>query len=140
MNLLVDTSVWSLALRRDPPPLPELGALRRALAGSDLVVTTGIIVQELLQGLVSEGSRSQIRDRMSRMGHVTAGIDDHADAADAFIECRRHGVQLGTVDALLATLCIRRGLTLLTTDRDFLHAAPLLGLRLWAPNRPHPGE
>jgi predicted nucleic acid-binding protein len=133
MNLLVDTSVWSLALRRDPPLLPELGELRRALAGSDLVVTTGIIVQELLQGIVSERSRSQIRERMSRMGHVAGGIDDHTDAADAFIECRRRGVQLGTVDALLATLCIRRGLTLLTTDRDFLHAAPHLGLRVWRP-------
>jgi predicted nucleic acid-binding protein len=134
MTLLVDTSVWSLSLRREPPLSPELTELRRALAGSDLVVTTGIVVQELLQGLVSETSRTQIRDRMSRMAHVTADIDDHADAADAFVACRRRGVQLGTVDALLATLCIRRRLTLLTTDRDFAHAAPILGLRLWQPS------
>lgn len=134
MSLLVDTSVWSLSLRRNPPPLPELQELRRALAGGDLVVTTGIIVQELLQGLVSEAARTQVRDRMSRMGRVTAELEDHVRAATAHVECRRRGVQLGTVDALLATLCIRRGLTLLTTDRDFVHAAPILGLRLWRPS------
>lgn len=133
MSLLVDTSVWSLSLRRDPPPLPELQELRRALGGSDLVVTTGIVIQELLQGLVSDASRALTRDRMSRMVQVVATADDHADAAEAYVECRRRGVQIGTVDAILATLCIRHGLMLLTTDRDFVHAAPVLGLRLWRP-------
>lgn len=131
MSLLVDTSVWSLSLRREPPDHPELLELRRALAGGDLVVTTGIIIQELLQGLVSDASRTRIRDRMSRISQVAADLDDHLDAAEAFVKCRRRGVQLGSVDALLASLCIRRGLTLLTTDRDFLHAAPHLGLRVW---------
>jgi predicted nucleic acid-binding protein len=134
MTLLVDTSVWSLSLRRDAPSLPELDELRRALAGNDLVVTTGVIIQELLQGLASDEARSSTRDRMSRMAHVTADLDDHTRAAQAFIDCRRRGVQLGTVDALLAALSIRRELTLLTTDRDFLRAAPVLGLRVWQPS------
>jgi predicted nucleic acid-binding protein len=130
MSLLVDTSVWSLSLRRDAPDVPELHELRRALGGSDLVATTGIVVQELMQGLVSEAARTQIRDRLSRLSHITTTLD----AAEAFIECRRRGVQLATVDALLAALCVRRGLTLLTTDRDFVHAAPILGLRVWRPD------
>ena len=134
MTLLVDTSVWSLSLRREAPTLPELDELRAALAGNDLVVTTGVVIQELLQGLVSDAARSLTRDRMSRMAQVTATLDDHTHAAQAFIECRRHGVQLGTVDALLAALCIRRNLTLLTTDRDFIHAAPVIGLRVWQPS------
>jgi predicted nucleic acid-binding protein len=133
MSLLVDTSVWSLSLRRDAPDVPELGELRRALAGSDLVVTTGIIVQELLQGLVNDASRTIVRDRMSRISQVAVDLEDHLDAAEAFVECRRRGIQLGSVDALLTSLCIRRGLTLLTTDRDFHHAAPHLGLRVWRP-------
>ncbi len=134
MTLLVDTSVWSLSLRRDPPSLPELDELRDALGGNDLVVTTGVVIQELLQGIVSDAARTVTRDRMSRMALVTADLDDHAHAAQAFIDCRRQGVQLGTVDALLAALCIRRDLTLLTTDRDFIHAAPVLGLRVWQPS------
>jgi len=133
MTLLVDTSVWSLSLRREAPSLPELDELRRALAGDDLVVTTGVVIQELLQGLISDAARALTRDRMSRMAQVSVDLDDHAAAAHAFIECRRNGVQVGTVDALLAALCIRRGLTLLTTDRDFLHAAPVIGLDVWRP-------
>jgi predicted nucleic acid-binding protein len=133
VSLLVDTSVWSLSLRRDSPEVPELLELRRALAGGDLVVTTGMIIQELLQGLVTEASRSSVRDRMSRISHVAAELDDHLAAAEAFVECRRRGVQLGSVDALLAAICVRRGLSLLTTDRDFHHAAPHLGLRIWLP-------
>ena len=51
MTLLVDTSVWSLAFRRDSDGSPaEVLALRQALEGGDLVVTAGLILQELLQG------------------------------------------------------------------------------------------
>lgn len=133
MTLLVDTSVWSLSLRRDPIDTPELSALRSALGGTDLVATTGIVVQEVVQGIVSESARGRVRDRLSRMTRIDADLDDYLTAAEAFVACRRQGVQLGTVDALLAALCVRRDVTLLTTDRDFQHAAPILGLRLWAP-------
>lgn len=46
--------------------------------------------------------------------------------------CRRHGVQLGTIDALIAQLCIEHDLALLTTDQDFTHAARFVPLRLAA--------
>ena len=49
MTLLVDTSVWSLALRRDPiGAAPQVLALRAALEGEEIVVTTGLVLQELL--------------------------------------------------------------------------------------------
>ena len=51
MTLLVDTSVWSLALRRDTAASePEVQQLQDALLGADVVVTTGLVLQELLQG------------------------------------------------------------------------------------------
>ena len=61
VSLLVDTSVWSLALRRDAPPdVAEVRGLRDALAGGEIVATTGVILQELLQGVVPERARTQI--------------------------------------------------------------------------------
>lgn len=132
MSLLVDTSVWSLALRRDRPPnSAEVDELLRALAGNDTVVVTGLILQELLQGFVSERARSQIIDRFSRMPLAEPHRDDYIAAAEVRNTCRRAGVQLGTVDALIAQVSIRHGHTLLTTDRDFSHAAPHIGLRIW---------
>lgn len=52
MSWLVYTSVWSLALRRDSglQDHPETVALKEALLGTDPVYTTGLILQELLQG------------------------------------------------------------------------------------------
>lgn len=58
--------------------------------------------------------------------------DDHIAAAELRNRCRRVGVQVGTIDAILATLCIRRDLTMLTADRDFEHVARHEPLRLWA--------
>lgn len=132
MTLLVDTSVWSLALRRDRPhDSPYIAELQRALSGGDVVVSTGLIVQELLQGFVPARARAQIIDRFTHVPLVQPDRDDHIAAADLKTVCRKAGVQLGTVDALLAQLAIRHGLTLLTTDRDFEHAAPHIGIRLW---------
>ena len=60
MTFLVDTSVWSLALRRDgDPSQPEVRALEDALLGDDVVVTTGLVLQELLQGFAGPKARDQ---------------------------------------------------------------------------------
>ncbi|MFD4421674.1 PIN domain-containing protein [Agromyces sp. NPDC058484] len=132
MTLLVDTSVWSLAFRRDAPPdSPEVAELRRALAGDDIVVTTGLILQELVQGFVPEQARTQIIERFTHVPLIQPDRDDHIAAAGLRNACRRAGVQLGTIDALLAQLCIRHRHSLLTTDRDFMHAEPHIGIRLW---------
>lgn len=55
------------------------------------------------------------------------------EAAELRNTCRRGGVQVGTIDALLAQLCLRHDLTLLTTDRDFHHIARLVPVPVWSP-------
>lgn len=133
MTLLVDTSVWSLALRRDAPPnIAEVAALREALSGRDLVVSTGLIVQELLQGFIPQHAQAKIAERFSSVGFVQPSREDHVAAAGLRNSCRAAGVQLGTIDALIAQLCIAHDLILLTTDKDFVHAARHSELRLWA--------
>jgi predicted nucleic acid-binding protein len=56
---------------------------------------------------------------------------DHVEAADLRNHCRRRGVKIGTIDALLARLCIRHDLTMLTTDEDFRRMARHSALKLW---------
>ena len=135
MILLVDTSVWSLALRRDSPGTePEVGMLQRALGGAAMVVTTGIILQELLQGFVPGRSHDRILAAFSGIRMIQPRRADYVDAASLRNACRRAGVQLGTIDALIAQVAIRYDLTLLTTDQDFRHAAKACPLRIWAPD------
>lgn len=133
MTLLVDTSVWSLALRRDAPgPEPEVAALKDALAGADVIVTTGIVLQELLQGFGQPKARAQVISSFAALALIQPDREDHIAAADLRNTCRAAGIQLGTIDALIAQLCIRHSLTLLTTDKDFMHAARHSKLKLWA--------
>ena len=130
----MDTSVWSLAFRRDSKPgIPEVAALTDALQGGDIVVTTGLVLQELLQGFAGPKARDQILERFTVLPFVSPDRDDHIAAADIRNRCRRAGVQVGTIDALLAQLCIRYRLTLLTTDGDFRRIAKQVPFALWAP-------
>ena len=132
MTLLVDTSVWSLALRRDAQATePEVHQLKDALFGSEEVVTTGLILQELLQGFSGPKAQAQIVERFAALPLLQPDRDDHINAAALRNTCRRAGVQIGTIDALLAQLCIRYEATLLTTDKDFTHAAKHCPLRIW---------
>jgi predicted nucleic acid-binding protein len=132
VTLFVDTSVWSLAFRRDKPSTaPEVRALRNALEGAETIVSTGLVLQELLQGFSGPRARKDIIERFMALPLLTPQRQDHIEAADLRNRCRRAGVQIATIDALLAQLCIRHGLTLLTTDNDFVQAASHCPLRVW---------
>ncbi|MGE0314140.1 MAG: PIN domain-containing protein [Lautropia sp.] len=132
MTLLVDTSVWSLALRRDgPATAPEVRMLQDALAGADGVVTTGFVLQELLQGFNGPRAAAAIVDRFQSLPIIAPDRSDHIAAAEVRNTCRRAGVQVGAIDALLIQLCGRHQLTLLATDNDFAHAAVHVPFRLW---------
>jgi predicted nucleic acid-binding protein len=133
MTLFVDTSVWSLAFRRDRPSNnAEVRALHDAIVAGESILTTGIVLQELLQGFAGPKARRTLLDRFSALPLLVPDRDDHIQAADLRNRCRRAGVQMGTIDALLAQMCIRHELTLLTTDADFRHAARHCPLRVWS--------
>ncbi len=131
--LFVDTSVWSLAFRRDAPAAErEVRELIRAIEAGETLVTTGLVLQELLQGFSGPRDRAQIVERFATLPLLTPDRQDHVDAADLRNQCRRRGIQIGTIDALLAQLCIRHDLTMLTTDGDFRNIAAHFALKLWS--------
>jgi hypothetical protein len=136
VTLLVDTSVWSLAFRRDSDSdASTVVALRAALAGGESIVTTGLILQELLQGFAGPRAHKEIVERFTALPLIVPDRRDYIDAAELRNHCRRSGVQIGTIDALLAQLCIRHDLTLLTIDGDFTLAAKHSLLRVWKPSK-----
>ena len=120
MGLFVDTSVWSLAFRRDSPAgVPEVRRLRDALLEGEAVHTTGLVLQELLQGWSDPRDGERIVDRFADISVVMPTLDDHIDAARIRNERRRRGIRVGTIDALLAQVCIQHDLVMLTCDQDF---------------------
>lgn len=134
MTLFVDTSVWSLAFRRDVElDAPEVHTLKNALVSGDLVVTTGLVLQELLQGFNGPKASIDLIARFRDIPLLSPTRETHIEAANLRNHCRRNGVQAGTVDAMIAQLCIENELQLLTTDQDFSHMARFVPLRVWLP-------
>ena len=94
-------------------------------------MTTGLVLQELLQGFSGPRDRRQILERFAALPLLVPDRRDHVDAADLRNKCRRSGVQIGTIDALLAQLCLRYDPTMLTADNDFQNIAGYCALKLW---------
>ena len=133
MSLFVDTSVWSLALRRDTAERgAEVERLAGALVAGEAVFTTGLVLQELLQGFRGPKDRQAILERFEPLPLIVPDREDHVAAAELRNGCRRRGIQAGTIDALLAQLCIRHELVMLTTDADFTRIARHSQLSVWS--------
>src|SRR3569833_20446 len=132
MSLFIDTGVWSLAFRRGAPAdCAQVAILKRALEEGETIVTTGLVLQELLQGFSGPKARILILEHFSAVPLLAPDRDDYIEAATLRNSCRRAGVPTGTIDALIAHLCIRHGLTLLSTDRDFENIAIHTQLKVW---------
>ena len=133
MAFFVDTTVWSLALRRGVVvDVPEVRVLKEALTEGGQIVTTGLVLQELLQGFTGPKAKADIIDRFAAIPLLAPDRVDHIAAAELRNTCRRAGVQVGTVDAILAQLCIRHKLSLLSTDGDFRNMARHIELKVWS--------
>jgi predicted nucleic acid-binding protein len=133
VTLFVDTSVWSLAFRRDvPSPVGEVRALIQAIEADEMLVTTGLVLQEVLQGFAGPRDKVSILNRLAPIPLVVPDRTDHIEAAALRNRCRRAGIQAGTIDTLLAQLCLRHDLTMLSADADFRHMASQCDLKVWA--------
>lgn len=143
MNVVVDTSVWSLALRRQrsvrSPEVEELVELIREGRATLL----GPVRQELLSGVPIPEQYRTLRNYLRAFPDVELESEDYEEAAAFFNRCRSKGVQGSNTDFLICAAATRRRLGILTTDSDFKHYAKLLPIQLHAPrasaSAPHSG-
>jgi predicted nucleic acid-binding protein len=130
MKVLVDTSVWSLALRRRrKPDDPEVQQLR-SLIDEGRVAMIGPIRQELLSGIRTHESFERLRDHLRPFADEPLGTSDFERAAEHFNTCRARGVQGSNTDFLICAVAERRNLPILTTDADFVRFAAILPITL----------
>lgn len=131
MSVIVDTSVWSLGLRRtDHPSSLSVQKLTRLIQEGESIFLLGIILQEVLQGLRSQKDFSRLLDKLSVYPLIEPRREDYIEAARLRNQCSAKGVQAGTVDFLIAAMCIQYQCLLLTTDKDFSAIARHSTLRL----------
>ena len=120
MNVLVDSSVWSLALRRNTTndALSIVNVLRDLIADGR-VVLLGAIRQEVLSGIRYKEQFARLREYLRAFPDLELTTEDYELAAEFFNTCRSNGVQGSNTDFLLCAVAHRRGYSIFTTDKDF---------------------
>lgn len=125
MNLVVDTSVWSLVLRR--PRVDEANvhvlAFRTHLESNNRLFLIGSILQELLDGLRSTAQLDRLVQLLEPFPLLEVDRATYVAAAKLRTMCRTKGVSAGPIDFLIAAACCRHGYPLLTADQDFVRIA-----------------
>jgi predicted nucleic acid-binding protein len=136
VSVLVDTSVWSLALRRKRHELSP-GEIAIAIELTELITAgrarlIGMIRQELLSGIKSREQYEKLRKSLRAYADEPASLDDFEAAAEAHNQCRSHGISGSAVDFLICAISMRRQWSILSTDTDFRSYAKVLPLKLHA--------
>lgn len=130
MNVVVDTSVWSLALRRATGQSTARSLELARLIGAGRVVMLGVIRQELLTGIRSQEQFARVRDHLRAFPDSEVSTADHEEAAAMSNACREAGIQGSPVDYVICAVAARRGLSILTDDADFRRYATLLPIHV----------
>lgn len=119
MNVLVDTCVWSLALRRsafqDTATVREL----RELISEQRVVILGPVRQEILSGIREEAHFLRLREHLRAFPEAELEQSDFENGAEFFNTCRRNDVQGSNTDFLICAAAVRLTIPIFTTDDDF---------------------
>lgn len=125
--ILVDSSIWVDLLQKPASP----GAQRLKRWMEEDLCTCGIVLQEVLQGIQDSALFLEIYNRLSLLPFLEPSRDTYLGASYLFRRCRRKGIQIHTVDALLMSLAIQRVVPVLTSDSDFERVASIeKGLRI----------
>jgi predicted nucleic acid-binding protein len=133
MNVVVYTSVWSLALRRHRSSgAPEALELAELIQEGRAAIL-GPVRQELLSGVPGQQQYQTLREYLRAFPDVILEAEDYEIAASFFNRCRAKGVQGSNTDFLICAAAARRRLGILTTDADFPRFAKLLPIGLHSP-------
>lgn len=133
MNVLVDTSVWSLALRRaEGPKAPEALELAELIRASRALLI-GPVRQELLSGIRQATHFELLKERLRPFRDLELDPRDFELAAEYFNGCRAKGIQGSNTDFLICAVAARRRASIFTTDGDFSSFAKVLPIQLYLP-------
>ncbi len=135
MQVLVDTSVWSLAFRRSTEPA-DSGGQATSSALKDLIADAramliGPVRQELLSGIKSLTQFNQLRDALAAFPDEPLTTHDFERAAEFFNRCKGKGVQGSHTDFLICAAAVNRKLPVFSLDKDFIHFQKHLPLVLF---------
>jgi predicted nucleic acid-binding protein len=136
MRILIDTPVWSLALRRKTADLApserRVMQLLHQIVDEGRAQLLGSVRQELLSGLREHAQFRRLRDYLRDFPDTVLVTEDYEEAARASNECRKAGIASTPVDMLICAVSLHHGWQIFSTDRDFSHYAAILPIQLFS--------
>jgi predicted nucleic acid-binding protein len=142
MKILVDTSIWSLALRRSGPLSKEDRLLideLNELIHEVRVVLVGPIRQELLSGISNQTQFGTLKEKLKAFEDLPLHRQDYERAAEFFNTCRKSGIQGSQIDFLICSAAAGAEIPIFTADKDFSLYANHLNISLYPPHRNRAG-
>ena len=131
MRVLVDTSVWSLALRRRAVPADiKVELLSELVASGQTIFLTGIILQEILQGVKDKSHLTKLERYFEPFALIEPNRRTYIHGAHLYSLCRAKGTPVATVDCLIASVALSHECKLLARDTDFEKLAAVSELEL----------
>ena len=134
MKILVDTSVWSLALRRKKTKLnnSEIQIVEELieLIKESRVVLIGPIRQEILSGIVSKSQFQKLKKKLKAFDDFLIQQNDYETASEFFNNCRKNGIQGSQIDFLICAVSHNNNFSIFTTDKDFENYSKFVEIQL----------
>ena len=132
MKVLVDTTVWSETLRRQPgAKREEIAQALEKLIERGQVILIGPVRQELLSGVRDRKIFDSLKHKLRGFPDESLRTEDYESAADFYNRCREKGVQGSHVDLLICAMALNRKAAIFTLDRDFGHYAKVIPIQLF---------
>ena len=133
MKIIVDTCVWSLALRRNKSTSNGIPAELRSLILDFRVQLLGPIRQEVLSGIKYEKQFQSLKENLTGFADLQLNESDYILAAQYHNLCRSKGIRGSNTDFLICAASVNHDLGIFTTDQDFQHFSKHLPISLHFP-------
>ena len=131
MKVIVDTCVWSLALRREQTTSHKVSKELRNLILDHRVQMMGPIRQEILSGIRTESEFQKVKNHLTGFPDLPLISEDYETAASYFNLCRHKGVQGSNTDFLICAAAVRGKFSIFTLDKDFKQFSKYLPIELF---------
>lgn len=133
MNVLIDTSIWSLLLRKNGT-IKQSESIRivvTELIQEFRVRMIGLIRQEILSGISHPSQFLKLRETLRSFEDLPLSSSDYERAAEMYNICRKKGIQGSHIDFVICAAAERYHLSIFTADVDFQHYVKHLPIRLF---------
>ena len=120
MKIIVDTGIWSLALRRQTDIENSFVSELQRLILDHRVIMIGPIRQEILSGIRYASQFRKMAKAIESFPDFPIFTEDYVNAAAYFNTCRSRGIQGSNTDFLICAITDRNNFSIYTTDKDFV--------------------